>query len=120
METSTSSGRNRYHNVNIEISADPRQLFAWQHINNTAATNGSLEQHHACRRSDNIADDRGAQAEGIVFHGCDHGIGMLAVHNSDENTFIGDIERVKPQETAGTLHLGRDGESLFLDLDALS
>ena len=84
------------------VSANPRQLFAGQPIDNPAAAERGRHLHEIVVVGDHLADHCRVASQRMAAHGRQHLPGRCGRHDGDELAFILHIERIEPEEVAGS------------------
>src|SRR5450759_3089640 len=99
-------------------SANPRELVAGEHVDDSGGAEGGLHGNHGGMPAGHRADDGGVAAQRVVAHGVEHGADDLGGHDGDEFAFVGDIERVEAEEFAGAADHFADGDGGLVEFDA--
>jgi hypothetical protein len=102
----------------VEVSADPRQLLAVQHVDNALDTKGATTRDLPGRPSTHRADDGGGAGHRVPPQQRDGPGRILGRDKGDEASFISYVERIEAEKLAGRGDLGAHRDRLFFERDS--
>ena len=73
--------------------ADPRQLLAEQHVDNTRAANAGFHQDHSRMLADDFADNLGVAPKRMFAIALQRNRRRVRLHDGQELPFIGHVEK---------------------------
>ena len=99
------------------LSANPRQLFADQHVDNTLSAESGVQHHHARRLLGYFADNGRMFSRRMRAHRRQYPVRVRARHNRYQLAFVGEIKRVESENFAGTFHFLAQRQRGLADTD---
>jgi len=102
----------------VTLSADSRQLFAAEHVDDSVPTDAALQDHGTSRALFDFAHADCALRDFYLLHYLERGIGLRGGNEDGEASFIRDIERIEAENFASALHGFVHWDERFFQLDA--
>jgi hypothetical protein len=95
-----------------------RGRIAGEHIHDPGAAELRHAEHGAGRFLANLANDRGLATSGRGAQNCQRVVGLPRRDHHEELAFVGDVQRIEPQQLAGAAHFIAHWDAILFERDA--
>src|SRR5438309_10151690 len=97
---------------------NPRQLFAYEHVDDAAPAENSLHHDTAGAVVGHVADPRGSFAKRMRLERRQCSSSIFRWYDADDLALVGKIEGIQTQNLAEAFDLAAERRVVFIDLDA--